>query len=394
MSQRIPAQASRAFQCLRCPLHPRSRQATQQPIYLQQRQQHTYSTLRPRPKSQAQAKAAYAAPITGVLLTLIAGWAVIINNNSPTRRLDARPSQQGDALTSGARVEITGRDHGDDVEKIATGTSTVPYFPKSIWLPRSGGSDNEGKSAALPAGIGAAQEEEEYQLLGLGVRKVSLFGIEVYVVGLYVAKGDVSKLQEELVRTSVGGGASTLVQGEKEDLRKTLLDGKGSERVWGEVLKLGGVRSAVRIVPVKNTNFSHLRDGWIRGIDARGKGQEFDDDEVFKTSVAEFKAMMGGKGSVGKGRVLLLGRGGDGALRAWVEEDAAVALQGTQGPLVSRGDRMSFLGGVRDERVSRLVWMGYISGDSPASEQARKSVVEGVIDIVERPIGTVETQVV
>ena len=55
---------------------------------------------------------------------------------------------------------------------------------------------------------------------------------------------------------------------------------------------------------------------------------------------------------------------------------------------------MGLLGRVDDERVSRLVWLGYISGENPASEEARKSVVEGVIDIVERPIGTIETQVV
>ena len=392
MSQRTFYKSSLVCQCLSSiSKTPRSRPRIALGRSSHFAQRHPFSTRRPPSQTQARAKAAYKIPISGLTLALVAGWAVI--SQASPRRLDARPSQQGDALTSGAKVQITGQDHGDDVHKAATGTSTVPYFPKSIWLPRSGGSGNEGKSLALPAGTGPAQEEEEYHLLGLGVRKVSLFRIEVYVVGLYVAKSDVSKLQGELVKTSVGSGASTLVQGEKEDLRKTLLDGKGSERVWEEVLKQGGVRSAVRIVPVKNTNFSHLRDGWIRGIDARGKGPEFD-DEAFKTSVAEFKALMGGKGSVGKGRVLLLSRGKDGALKAWVEEGAAMALQGTQGPLVMRGDQMSFLGRVQDERVSRLVWMGYLTGDNPASEDARQSVVEGVIDIVERPIGTVETQVI
>ena len=215
----------------------------------------------------------------------------------------------------------------------------------------------------------------------------------MYIVGIYVAKSDVGKLQEELVKASVGVGASTLVQGEKEALRKTLLSGEGSERVWGEVLRQGGVRSAVRIVPVKKTDFGHLRQGWLRGIDARGKGGEFS-DEGLKGAVERFKEVMGERSSVEKGRVLLLGRGGDGVLRAWREADAAVAMQGDQGMVVGKGERMKFLGSVEDERISRLVWMGYLSGENPASEQARQSVVDGVIDIVERPIGTVETQVV
>jgi hypothetical protein len=296
-------------------------------------------------------------------------------------------------LTSAAKVEITGRDHGDDVDRVATGTSTIPYFPRTIWLPISGNARGEGISAALPAGMGAAREEEEYQLLGLGVRKVSLFRIQVYVVGFYIAKGDLGKLQEELVKASVGSGASTLVQGEKEQLRKTLLDGDGSTKVWAEVLKEGGVKSAVRIVPTRNTNFAHLRDGWLRGIDLRGKGKEFEGED-FKQAVGDFKGMLGGRGSVGKGKVLLLGRGADGTLRAWVEEDKPAAAEAQPQTLSARGAKMSLLGGVKDERISRLVWMGYLAGETIASEDARQSIVDGVMELVERPIGTVETQVI
>ena len=308
------------------------------------------------------------------------------------KRLDAPPSTGMPPLTNDVKVEITKKDDGEEVEKVATGTSTIPYFPRTIRLPRSGGQD-EGRSAALPAGMGAVQTEDEYQLLGLGVRKVSLFRIQVYVVGLYVAKADMGKLQEELIKASVGSGASTLVQGEKEQLQKTLLDGEGSTKVWEEVLKEGGVRSAVRIVPTRNTNFSHLRDGWIRGIDLRAKGKEFEGDD-FKAAVGDFKSMLGGRGSVAKGKILLLGREADGALRAWVEEEASSSAGVDRATPSMKGEKMTLLGGLKDERISRLVWMGYLAGDKIASEEARESVVRGIMEIVERPIGTVETQVV
>ncbi len=316
-----------------------------------------------------------------------ATWAV---TRRKPERLDAPPNPGRDALTSGARVQITGEDHGPNIDQVSTGTSRVPYFPRTIWLPRSGGASEEGKSPALPAGIGAAQEEEEYQLLGLGIRTVSFLRIQVYVVGLYVAKGDVGRLQEVLVKASVGSGASTLVQGEKEDLKKTLLDREGSTKVWSEVLKEGGIRSAVRVVPTRDTNFSHMRDGWIRGIDLRGKGKEFEGED-FTMAVDQFKGILGGRGSVGKGKVLLLGRGNNGALRAWVEEDAGGLDSKTSTP---KGGRMTLLGTVHDERISRLVWMGYLAGQNIASEDARRSVVDGVIEMVERPVGTIETQVV
>ena len=346
---------------------------------------HAYST---QPlNAQARNKPNYRLAVFCGFTAVAATWAV---TGRKTERLDAPPNNRRDALTSGARVEITGQDHGPNTDLVPTGTSTVPYFPRGIWLPRSGGASEEGRSPALPAGIGAVQEEEEYQLLGLGIRKVSFLRIQVYVVGLYVAKGDMGRLQEELIRASVGSGASTLVQGEKEDLRKTLLDGDGSTKVWSEVLKEGGVRSAVRIVPTRDTTFSHMRDGWIRGIDLRGKGKEFEGED-FRLAVDQFKGMLGWRGSVGKGKVLLLGRGANGALRAWVEEDPGATDSKTS---TQNGGRMTLLGTVKDERVSRLVWMGYLAGQNIASEDARRSVVDGVIEIVERPLGTIETQVV
>ena len=356
------------------------------PKYSQRPHPHSTSTSTPPTRNKPNHKVA-------ILCVLTAGAATLAVTRQKPKHLDAPPSTRSNMLTSAAKVEITGRDHGDDVDRVATGTSTIPYFPRTIWLPISGNARGEGISAALPAGMGAAREEEEYQLLGLGVRKVSLFRIQVYVVGFYIAKGDLGKLQEELVKASVGSGASTLVQGEKEQLRKTLLDGDGSTKVWAEVLKEGGVKSAVRIVPTRNTNFAHLRDGWLRGIDLRGKGKEFEGED-FKQAVGDFKGMLGGRGSVGKGKVLLLGRGADGTLRAWVEEDKPAAAEAQPQTLSARGAKMSLLGGVKDERISRLVWMGYLAGETIASEDARQSIVDGVMELVERPIGTVETQVI
>lgn len=120
----------------------------------------------------------------------------------------------------------------------------------------------------------------------------------------------------------------------------------------------------------------------MRGITARSKGSEFD-DEGFKTAVGEFKKVFGGR-KLGKGKALLLGRAGSGELSAWVEEG--------DGKL--QGDYMVPLGGVQDERIGRLVWLGYLAGDNVASEGARKSIVEGVVELGARPIGTVETRVV
>lgn len=82
-------------------------------------------------------------------------------------------------------------------------------------------------------------------------------------------------------------------------------------------------------------------------------------------------------------------RGAEGDFGVWAEED--VPAEGKErGP---KTEQMAYLGGLQDERISRLVWLGYLAGQNVASEGARKSVVDGFMEIVERPIGTIDTQV-
>ena len=266
-----------------------------------------------------------------------------------------------------------------------TGTSTVPYFPKIVKLPHDGTPTSV--SAALPAGTGEIGEEE-YHLVGLGIRKVSFLQIQVYVVGFYVAKNDLAQLQSRFVKEAASvESASALVAGEKDKLRTELLDADKSEEVWNDILKDGNIRTLIRIVPTRNTDLSHLRDSWVRGITARSQApfrakQERFDDEGFGAAMGEFKKLFSAKKSIPKGNVVIFDRNAQGVLRGWIQKE-----EGDVTNLLKMGE-------VQDERISRLVWIGYLGGKSVASEAARRSIVDGVISIVERPIGTVETQVV
>lgn len=260
---------------------------------------------------------------------------------------------------------------GDDVEQIPTGTSTIPTFPKTIHL--SSMSDSP------------ASDEQEYQLIGLGIRTVSFLSIQVYVVGLYIAVSDIATLQERLMRV-LDPVATTLVPRERSKLKEILLDPVKGEEVWNTILKDGNLRTAIRIVPTRNTDLQHLRDGFVRGITARTrhldsiKAESFSDD-AFGAAVAQFKAVWGGgaRKNVPKGEILLMTRDAKGALAAWVEDKKDVSVR---------------LGVVEDERLSRLIWLGYLGGKTVSSEGARQSVVDGVMEFVERPVGTVATQVV
>ena len=299
----------------------------------------------------------------------------------------------------GAGASVIRVDGQDGANEVPTGASAVPQFPTTIRLPK------DMNTAAMKPGDEPISEdgEEEYELMGLGIRTVSFLRIQVYVVGMYIARSDISNLQQRLVRmavnppgeqsmlTEVTGstGATSLVPAERQQLKEMLLDPERSDLAWSYLLKGDGVRTAFRIVPTRNTDFMHLRDGWVRGITARaqkavpkdGDAGEFQ-DESFGNALNDFKAVFGGghRKSVAKGQTLILLRNSKGVLDAILEPNDKKPVQ--------------WMGRVSDERVSRLVWLNYLAGKNVSSEGARSSVADGIMGIVERPVGTVVQKIV
>jgi len=293
----------------------------------------------------------------------------------------------------------------DTIELVPTGTSYIPYFPKTIKLPTKTGPE-------------AVESEAEYTLLGLGIRKVSFLRVQVYVVGLYVRTASLHSLQNQLINT-VNPSASALIPGEKDELRTALTDPERSTQIWESILNRKGtdaVDMAFRVVPVRGTDFKHLQDGWMRGIasrtdEVRRKQAELvrqqaaeqkqislpkpvDEgefaDESFGLAMKDFKGLFQGKGKAPKGSVIILTRTKDGSLGAMYQSVVETKKGGQKGEQMGA---FSKLGEVKDERVSRLVWLLYLGGQNVSSEDARKSIVDGCIGIVERPVGTVEGMV-
>jgi hypothetical protein len=258
---------------------------------------------------------------------------------------------------------------GEDVELVPTGNSSVPHFPRTIHLPTDSKSNSK---------------DAEYTLIGLGIRTVSFLRIQVYVVGLYVRTTSLSKIQSRLVKR-VNHLATTLLPGEKDELRTALLDPENSYLIWDALLKdsSNGLHTAFRVVPTRGTDFQHLRDGWVRGIisktqAASQRGDKEFSDESFGKSMKEFSALFGGKGKAPKGSVVLLTRDGSGKLDMMHQASE---------------EQITHLGSVEDERISRLIWLGYLGGKSVSSEAARKEIIDGIMALVERPVGTAAARV-
>ncbi|CAF3449711.1 hypothetical protein SNK03_002406 [Fusarium graminearum] len=264
----------------------------------------------------------------------------------------------------------------DGNEVVPTGNTTVKLFPRTLEV------ENVGSAGDVAGPIAAAVTDKhgtEFTLVGLGTRTVTFLGFEVYVVGFYVATQDVEKLQRYLVK-KINPLATTLIPSEKEDLRKALQDATEGEETWNMILKDAGCRSAFRIIPVRDTDFPHMRDGLVRAVQARSARNPDYNDESFGEAMKHFKVLFQ-RGQVAKKNELLLVRDGAGKLTI------------TYNDSTRKEPVKTVLGTVDDERLSRLLWLNYLAGNKVASEEARKNIINGVMEFVERPVGTVATQV-
>ncbi|OQO03163.1 hypothetical protein B0A48_11418 [Cryoendolithus antarcticus] len=348
--------------------------------------------------------------VLSLLMTAVVVWNVDLDQMGPVEgtgkkigglRADA-PSGVGETF-QGKEVKVLGRGEGKkilaklegeegEVELVETGTSSVPHFPRTIRIP-------------------AAAGEEQYTLLGLGIRTVSFLSIQVYVAGMYVRTSDLSTLQAQLIH-AVNPMASTLIPSEQESLRIALLDPTRSAELWQSILSANPeIHTAWRVVPTRNTDFAHLRDGWVTGIGKRTaearqlaaaapapaagqvKAISQYEEEDFGLATKGFMALFAG-GKAPKGSVMILSRKSNGVLDVWFQEKAPSGAP-DESSVARAGSKseVRLLGTVGDERISRLIWMNYLGGEKVSSEAARKGVAEGCVTFAGRPVGSGEGMV-
>ena len=313
--------------------------------------------------------------MAGVVGIVYTSYKIVLTmRNGGQAKLDSNVPNEMFTLEAGTKRKVVVHD-SEGHEIVPTGNTTVPHFPRTIDL-NVGSSDS---TASRP--IAAMIQDKagtEYTLVGLGLRTVSFLSIQVYVVGFYVATSDIATLQNYLVK-KINRLATTLVPSEKEELRKALMDPQEGEQTWDAILKESGCRTAFRIVPVRDTDFHHLRDGFMRAISHRSQGNPTFNDEGFGQAMREFKQIFN-RGKAPKKKELLLCRDATGKLTSLYDD--------------GQSQGRTEMGSVGDERVSRLLWLNYLAGSKVASESARQNIISGVMEFVERPIGTVASQVV
>ncbi|CAG8584305.1 11724_t:CDS:2, partial [Ambispora leptoticha] len=183
------------------------------------------------------------------------------------------------------------------------------------------------------------------RLIGFGVRTLSFLKVKAYVVGLYVREQDIKVLRNW------------------KDFDKEKFLSTGDESMAHALLDQP-IEFAIRIVPMRDTNGAHLRDGFTRSLTNRIQyvDEELtgDDQSKIVDAIAEFKKIFP-KTVVKKGNELIFTKQVDGCLR--------MAYHGKE------------LGTIHNHWLAKNLLMGYLAAKSPISEKAKLSIAEGLEEL-------------
>lgn len=186
----------------------------------------------------------------------------------------------------------------------------------------------------------------DWVLVGTGVRTVTFVSFKVYGVGIYVAKEDLSKAKQILNGVSLD----------------TLLDPVANVGVIDKLLD-GGVKFMVRFSPVRNTDFNHLKDGYIKLILANPKSKEYRD--LVNEGLDQLRQVfLLYRGAVPKNHVLYLQQGPQGQLDFTYQN--------------TKDNTTRHMGTVTEPQVLKVLLLSYMLGTKPLSVPLQQSVAAGL----------------
>lgn len=187
-----------------------------------------------------------------------------------------------------------------------------------------------------------------FKLIGHGMRSVTFLGFNVYGIGIYFDENN-----SKQVKNILGDYDLT-----------TDLNNEKSVEIISKIIDTTDFR--IRISPVRNTDFNHLKDGFIKSILSSPLKKEYGDkaneglDEIRNI----FKNF---KGSVPKNHILLLSTN-NGSLSFTYEN--------------TKTGEIKEIGKVNEKVVSKLLLLCYLSNAKPLSESLRTSCNQGWNELI------------
>ncbi|AGO10379.1 AaceriABL076Wp [[Ashbya] aceris (nom. inval.)] len=208
--------------------------------------------------------------------------------------------------------------------------------------------------------------QTNYKLLGHGVRAVTFLSFKIYALGIYAAVDDLPLIPRTLSTEYLSSlDTEALDAPPKEKLYKAMQDHEKSRAVVNDLLDKG-LRLVAKITPIRNTDFTHLKDGLIKSIlnhpQARHEG------DTLAKGLDELRAAFTRKGSVPKDDDLVLELQATGALQLYHRN-------------AKTGETYT-LGKVSEPLIGRYLFSQYLSGKAPLSKDTKESVARKIVSMI------------
>lgn len=189
----------------------------------------------------------------------------------------------------------------------------------------------------------------KHNLIATGVRSVTFVGFKVYAAGLYVQASDEAKIASTVTEY--------LKKHELQTVDQLLNDKDLSQKLVDDIsLKIS---YAVKITPVRNTDYGHLRDGLTKSILAHPMSKTM--REEVGQGVEQLRNIFKGfKGSVAKNDNLWL----------VAKNDDVTVLH--------EAKKVTKMGTVTEPSIKRVLLVLYLSSARPLSEPLRASFMSYV----------------
>lgn len=207
----------------------------------------------------------------------------------------------------------------------------------------------------------------DYTLLGYGTRAVTFLSFKIYGCGIYAATEDLELIPKVFDSKFLSSAFIDFDKSKshRENL-KLALENPEISRVLISNLLDSRIKLLVKITPIRNTDFNHLRDGLIKSIIAHSESKT---DEVrLNVGLDQFRDAFSRRGSVPKNDDLLLELQSDGSLQLYHHS--------------KKTGESHTLGKVTEPFIGKLLLEQYLSGPKPLSPSTKESVADRICSMV------------
>lgn len=238
----------------------------------------------------------------------------------------------------------------------------------------------EAKSVTVDNSINAfptelkSEEGKPFSLLGYGTRKVTFLKFKVYGLGIYIADEDIRKVPVVLdLRFLSSITDADPSKSHQENLAIALKDPKMSEILINNLLD-ANIKFIVRIVPLRDTDFNHLRDGFVKSC-VRNQLVKEQAPEQLDHGISEIRDIFKKYRSKCPKNHEFLVETDDQGKTTFIYKNYG------KHPEKQKLKEKVELGTVSEPIVSKALLLNYIAGSSPISEEARLKCVEKLVNL-------------